>query len=72
MLLSECKLEAVAHRREEMLRKVIESTSVSDAVTVCLSNFPGHEHKPAFTLFIPVCLLQGCGCCCVAACGAPC
>jgi hypothetical protein len=35
-LLGECKLEAVAHRREDMLRKVSDSTSVRDAVAVCL------------------------------------
>jgi hypothetical protein len=35
-LLTECKLEAVAHRRKEMLRKTPESTSVADAVKVRL------------------------------------
>lgn len=38
-LLSECTLEAVAHRREEMLRKLNVDTSVEDAVKVRLLDF---------------------------------
>jgi hypothetical protein len=34
-LLSECKLEAVAHRNTEMLKTVSENTTVAETMTVC-------------------------------------
>ena len=63
-LLSECKLEAVAHRNDDMLQTVSEATTVAEAMTVrpnLLTPATGIPHQPCIDSICDIACCAGLG-----------